>query len=82
MAVWAEEGDIDAASTLTACRLPDEAASDASSAAGQQRCGRHQQAVQASVFGAPSGIIGGALFLGQDDLGFVEHRLFAPAAPP
>ena len=82
MAVWAEERDVDAASTLAACGLPDAAASDAASAAVQQHDGQAtEQAFEAGVFGAPSRVIDGELFGGQDHLGFVEHRRFAPAAP-
>jgi 2-hydroxychromene-2-carboxylate isomerase len=36
-----------------------------------------QAAIQASVLGAPTYVIGGELFCGQDRLDFVERRLAA-----
>lgn len=38
-----------------------------------------QQAIEAGVFGAPSYVIGGEIFWGQDRLDFVERRLSATA---
>jgi len=51
---------------------------DAQGEAVQQRCERAtEQAFEAGVFGAPSWVIDGELFWGQDRLDFVERRLAA-----
>ena len=81
-AVWAEQRNIDDAGTLGAVLaesgLPPTALDDAAAPAVQQRYEEAtQQALQAGVFGAPSYVIGGELFWGQDRLDFVERRLRA-----
>jgi 2-hydroxychromene-2-carboxylate isomerase len=82
-AVWAEQRNINEAATLAQllaeCGLPAAAAADAQADAVQQRYEQAtQQAFDAGVFGAPSYVIDGELFWGQDRLDFVERRL-APA---
>jgi len=84
-AVWAEQRNINDAATLAQllaeCGLPEAAAADAQGDAVQQRYDQAtQQAFDAGVFGAPSYVIDGELFWGQDRLDFVERRL-AGAAP-
>jgi 2-hydroxychromene-2-carboxylate isomerase len=79
-AVWAEQHCINDAATLArllkACGLPDAATADAQREAVQQRYEQAtQQAFDAGVFGAPSYVIDGELFWGQDRLDFVERRL-------
>ena len=81
-AVWAEERDIADAGELglmlTACGLPAARLDDSRSAAVQQRYeADSQRAVAAGVFGAPSYVIAGELFWGQDRLDFVQRRLAA-----
>lgn len=81
-AVWAEERNIADAATLasllteqglTAVRLD-----EAKSPAVQQRYEAiAQQAIDAAVFGAPSYVIDGEIFWGQDRLDFVEAKLTA-----
>jgi 2-hydroxychromene-2-carboxylate isomerase len=62
--------------------LPDAVRAEAAEAAVQQRYEQAtQQALAAGVFGAPSYVIDGELFWGQDRLDFVERRLAAAAAP-
>ncbi len=85
-AVWAEQRNIDDEATLAqllaACGLPDGALADAASDAVQQHYMQAtEQAFAAGVFGAPSYVIDGELFWGQDRLDFVERRLFEQAAP-
>jgi 2-hydroxychromene-2-carboxylate isomerase len=82
-AVWAEQRNINDTATLTQllaeCRLPDAASADAQGDAVQQRYEQAtQQAFDAGVFGAPSYVIDGELFWGQDRLDFVERRLTRP----
>jgi 2-hydroxychromene-2-carboxylate isomerase len=79
-AVWAEERDIASAATLA--ELLAEAGLDAvrldgsRSAAVQQRYADDtQRAIELGVFGAPSYVIDGEIFWGQDRLDFVERRL-------
>jgi 2-hydroxychromene-2-carboxylate isomerase len=79
-AVWAEERDIAAATTLA--ELLTEAGLDAArleasrGAAVQQRYADDtQRAIDLGVFGAPSCVIDGEIFWGQDRLDFVERRL-------
>jgi 2-hydroxychromene-2-carboxylate isomerase len=81
-AVWAEERDIADAATLAA--LLAEAGLPASlleaSRAGPARArydASTQEAIDAGVFGAPSYVIAGEIFWGQDRLDFVERRLAA-----
>jgi len=79
-AVWSEQRCIDDAATLAQllaeCDLPDAATADAQGKAVQQRYEQAtQQAFDAGVFGAPSYVIDGEIFWGQDRLDFVERRL-------
>jgi energy-coupling factor transporter ATP-binding protein EcfA2 len=82
-AVWVEERDIASAATLAA--LLAEAGLDAArledsrSPAVQQRYADDtQRAIELGVFGAPSYVIDGEIFWGQDRLDFVERRLARP----
>jgi len=84
-AVWAEQRNINDAGTLAQllaeCSLPAAAATDAQGEAVQQRYEQAtQQAFEAGVFGAPSYVIEGELFWGQDRLDFVERRLIGAGA--
>ena len=79
-AVWAQERDIADAQTLAA--LLAESGLDAShlaasltDAAGALADAHTQAAIDAGVFGAPSYVIDGELFWGQDRLDFVGRRL-------
>lgn len=79
-AVWAEERNIADEATLTAllaeCGLPAARADEAQSQAVQERYeAGSQQAIDAGVFGAPSYVIDGEIFWGQDRLDFVERKL-------
>lgn len=79
-AVWAQERNIaDAevlAQLLSECGLPADLMEASRSAAIQQRYEANtQQAIDAAVFGAPSYVIDGEIFWGQDRLDFVERRL-------
>lgn len=81
-AVWAQERDIADADTLAT--LLRETGLDAArlaqsqDAAAQALADAHTQAaIDAGVFGAPSYVIDGELFWGQDRLDFVERRLQA-----
>ena len=79
-AVWAEERDIsderELASVLAACQLPPKRLDDARSQAVQARFeADSQRAVEAGVFGAPTYVIDGEMFWGQDRLDFVQRRL-------
>jgi 2-hydroxychromene-2-carboxylate isomerase len=79
-AVWAEQRCIDDAGTLAQllveCGLPDAALADSQGEAVQTRYEQAtRQAFDAGVFGAPSYVIDGELFWGQDRLDFVERRL-------
>ncbi|MBL0919545.1 MAG: 2-hydroxychromene-2-carboxylate isomerase [Hydrogenophaga sp.] len=81
-AVWAQERDIADADTLAT--LLRETGLDAArlaqsqDAAAQALADAHTQAaMDAGVFGAPSYVIDGELFWGQDRLDFVERRLQA-----
>jgi carboxymethylenebutenolidase len=81
-AVWAEERNIDDAATLAqlleACGLPASALEDSRAPAVQQRYEQAtRQAIAAGVFGAPTYVIDGELFWGQDRLDFVQRRLAA-----
>ncbi len=83
-AVWAQERHIDdekvlvellAEQGLNAARLE-----QSHSQAAQERYEANTQAaIDAGVFGAPSYVIDGEIFWGQDRLGFVERKLKAPA---
>ena len=81
-AVWAEERNIaDEAvlsEILSACGLPNDrlaGSKDPAIQAAYDAC--TQQAIGAGVFGAPSYVIDGEIFWGQDRLDFVERRLAA-----
>ena len=84
-AVWAEQRNINDPDTLAQLLaengLPGSVQADAAAAEVQQQYEQTtQQALAAGVFGAPSYVIDGELFWGQDRLDFVERRL-AAAAP-
>ena len=79
-AVWAQERDIASSATraelLAECDLAAQRASDAVAPAVQatyERC--TQQAIAANVFGAPSYVVDGEIFWGQDRLDFLQRRL-------
>jgi 2-hydroxychromene-2-carboxylate isomerase len=79
-AVWAEERNIADEATLAAllaeANLPAARLEDAHSQAAHERYEAHtQEAIDAGVFGAPSYVIEGEIFWGQDRLDFVERRL-------
>jgi len=79
-AVWVEERNIADEATLAALlrerELPLRRLEDAHSQAAQERYEANtQRAIDAGVFGAPSYVIGGEIFWGQDRLDFVERRL-------
>jgi 2-hydroxychromene-2-carboxylate isomerase len=84
-AVWAEDRNIaderELAAMLAALKLPPERLADAHSQAVHERYDAHtQRAIDAGVFGAPSYVIDGELFWGQDRLDFVERKLGRTAA--
>lgn len=79
-AVWAEERDLATADTLRAllaeAGLPATLMETAATpAAAETFDGFTQQAIDAGVFGAPSYVIDGEIFWGQDRLDFVARRL-------
>jgi len=79
-ALWAQQRNIADAGTLAAllaeCGLPAALADAATGEDVQQRYASYtQQALDAGVFGAPSYVIDGELFWGQDRLEFVERAL-------
>jgi len=79
-AVWAEELNINDTATLLEllhlCALPTTLWDDAQTAEVQARYeAATQQAIDAGIFGAPSFVIDGEVFWGQDRLDFVERRL-------
>jgi carboxymethylenebutenolidase len=81
-AVWAHEQDIADPATLAALLqqtgLPAERLAESQADAAQALADAHTQAaIDAGVFGAPSYVIEGELFWGQDRLDFVERRLLA-----
>lgn len=82
-ACWSEDANIaDAAtlsSALTRCGLPGERLEKSREAEAQARYDAvTTQAVEAGVFGAPSYVIDGEIFWGQDRLDFVARRLGLP----
>jgi 2-hydroxychromene-2-carboxylate isomerase len=84
-AVWAEDRNIaderELAATLAALKLPAQRLADSHSQAVQERYDAHtQRAIDAGVFGAPSYVIDGELFWGQDRLDFVQRKLGRAAA--
>jgi len=79
-AVWAQERNIADPAVLEAlaaeCGLSPKRIEQSQSQAVQERYeGYTQQAIDAQVFGAPSYVIDGEIFWGQDRLGFVERTL-------
>ena len=83
--VWRDELDIADTATLGAmlqrCGLDAARLQDAESAEVQARYDAEtQQAIDAGVFGAPSYVVDGELFWGQDRLDFVEEKLAARGA--
>ncbi|MBL0945711.1 MAG: 2-hydroxychromene-2-carboxylate isomerase [Hydrogenophaga sp.] len=81
-AVWAHEQDIADPATLAALLqqtgLSAERLAESQTDAAQALADAHTQAaIDAGVFGAPSYVIEGELFWGQDRLDFVERRLLA-----
>jgi 2-hydroxychromene-2-carboxylate isomerase len=81
-ACWAEELNISDEATLAGllarCGLPAARIEDGHSQTAQLRYEAHtQRAVQAGVFGAPSYLVEGEIFWGQDRLDFLERRLAA-----
>ena len=75
-AVWVEERDIADARELAALQLPARRLDDACAPAVQARYEADtQRAVDAGVFGAPSYVVAGELFWGQDRLDFLQRRL-------
>ncbi|MGZ5272398.1 MAG: DsbA family protein [Ramlibacter sp.] len=79
-AVWAQERDIASeavlAELLGECALPGARLAQAAEPAVQQRYDAHTQAaIEAGVFGAPSYVVDGELFWGQDRLDFVQRKL-------
>ena len=81
-AVWVEERNIDDEATLAALlkerELPTRRLEDAHSQAVAERYEANtKRAIEAGVFGAPSYVIDGEIFWGQDRLDFVDRRLAA-----
>lgn len=79
-AVWAQERDIANAATraelLAECGLSVQRAADAQTPAVQATYERHtQRAIEAGVFGAPSYVVEGDIYWGQDRLDFLQRRL-------
>jgi 2-hydroxychromene-2-carboxylate isomerase len=79
-AVWAQERNIAdpalLAQLLTEQGLPDQAMEKAQTQEVQERYEAYtQQAIAAGVFGAPSYVVEGEIFWGQDRLDFLERRL-------
>ena len=79
-AVWVRERDIAdqavLAELLAECDLKPERLAQSGSAQVQARYESNtQQAIDAGVFGAPSYVVDGELFWGQDRLDFVERKL-------
>ena len=83
--VWVDERNIadaaDLAAMLKALGLPERRLDDAAGTEINERYEANtQRAVELQVFGAPSYVIDGELFWGQDRLDFVERRLAAAAS--
>ena len=79
-AVWVEERNIadeaELAALLARLQLPARLLDDAKSPAVQERYAANtQRAIDIGVFGAPSFVIDGEIFWGQDRLDFVQRRL-------
>jgi len=78
--VWVDEKNIADPSTLQAmleaCALPARRLDDSQSQAVHERYeDDSQRAIDSGVFGAPTYVVGGELFWGQDRLDFLERRL-------
>lgn len=81
-AVWVEERNIadatELAAMLEAAQLPKSRLEDSRSAAVHKRYeAGSERAVRAGVFGAPTFVVDGEMFWGQDRLDFVERKLKA-----
>jgi carboxymethylenebutenolidase len=81
-AVWAEDRNIadarDLAAVVEALRLPARRLEDAQTQAVHERYeADSRRAIDVGVFGAPTFIIDGEMFWGQDRLDFVERKLKA-----
>ena len=81
-AVWAEQRNIadarELAAVLGACGLPSTRLDEARAPAVQARYEADtQRAIEAGVFGAPTYVVDGEMFWGQDRLDFLERRLNA-----
>ncbi len=81
-AVWAQERDIANPATLAEllveCGLPAVLVERAQEPAVQARYDAHtREAIDAGVFGAPSYVVDGEIFWGQDRLDFLQRRLAA-----
>jgi len=79
-AVWAQERDIASSGTraelLAECGLAAQRAGDALAPAVQAVYERNtQEAIASHVFGAPSYVVDGEIFWGQDRLDFLQRRL-------
>jgi carboxymethylenebutenolidase len=79
-AVWVQERDIASPDVLgellAECGLPGARLGQSREPAVQQLYDAHTQAaIEANVFGAPSYVVDGELFWGQDRLDFVQRRL-------
>jgi carboxymethylenebutenolidase len=82
-AVWVEERNIADEATLAALlkerELPPRRIDDAHSQAVAERYEANtQRAIEAGVFGAPSYVVGGEIFWGQDRLDFLDRALAQP----
>jgi 2-hydroxychromene-2-carboxylate isomerase len=82
-AVWLEERDIHSTDTLAQllaeAGLSSQRVNDAQAPDVQAAYERHtQQAIEAQVFGAPSYVVNGEIFWGQDRLEFLQRRLLRP----
>jgi 2-hydroxychromene-2-carboxylate isomerase len=78
--VWADERNLgdatDLAAMLDAARLPAERLPESDGAEVLQRtAAATQRAIDAGVFGAPSYVVDGEIFWGQDRLDFLQRRL-------
>jgi carboxymethylenebutenolidase len=81
-AVWAEQRNIAHEATLAEllaeAGLPAQRLEDGHSQAAHERYEQHtHEAIEAGVFGAPSYVVDGEIFWGQDRLDFLERRLSA-----
>ena len=81
-AVWAEQRNIadaqELATVLAACGLPSTRLDEARAPAVQARYEADtQRAIEAGVFGAPTYVVDGEMFWGQDRLDHLERRLNA-----